>query len=91
MSDRRLSLREMQGDHPQGWTVGEKCYGFAGGLFGRDSYSDKVCIATGFYAGESWAVFHSDDYYGDGLYFLSGSQLHAAEDYKTPEPDEDHA
>ncbi len=31
-------------------------YGFAGGLFGRDSYSDKMVVESGYYGDVPWAI-----------------------------------
>jgi len=36
--------------------VGIKIYGFCNGFFGRDSYDDKIIIASG----EDWIVAKSD-------------------------------
>lgn len=37
--------------------VGIKLYGFCNGFFGRDSYSNKIIIASG----ESWIVTKNED------------------------------
>ncbi|MFE6967115.1 hypothetical protein ACFVAJ_18525 [Agromyces sp. NPDC057679] len=39
---------------------GDKIEGFGWGYFGRDSQFDKVCVDTGVYNGERWALFHED-------------------------------
>jgi hypothetical protein len=37
--------------------VGDCVYGYCGGHFGRDSYSDKICILST----DNYAVFHCID------------------------------
>ena len=52
--------------------VGSKLYGFCGGYFGRDSYSDKRVEAFGF----DWVVAREDS--GDVVFagFTSSENLH---------------
>lgn len=39
--------------------------GYCGGVFGRDSYGEKLCIDSGYDGGVPWAVFRERDGYGD--------------------------
>jgi len=63
------------------WQVGEKSYGYGHGFFG-DNYGTKTCIATGFYGGKNWALFHSEGFDG-GFNLLAGDDLDWIEDTKT--------
>ncbi|MBN9214147.1 MAG: hypothetical protein J0J04_04905 [Microbacterium sp.] len=59
---------------------GDTIYGFAGGLFGRDSYDDKTIVRIDVAHGVAYAVLHCE---ADGqLYFLNGAdKLRDAEEH----------
>lgn len=35
--------------------------GYCGGVFGRDSYGEHLCVDSGYDSGEPWAVFRELD------------------------------
>lgn len=46
--------------------VGDKIYGYCCGMFGRDDYTDKICV----YVSPKYAVFER---ISDGVYFKAGT------------------
>lgn len=59
--------------------VGTVIYDYGWGYWGRDNYKDKTCIATGFYGGERYAVFHHPGIYHATFSVLSGDALGSVE------------
>lgn len=62
--------------------VGDKIYGYCCGMFGRDDYTDKICV----YVSLKYAVFER---ISDGLYFKVGSgRILNSHDFEEMTPDE---
>jgi hypothetical protein len=59
-------------------TPGVTLYGFCGGVFGRDSYEDKIVVA----AGHGWLVAKSCN--SAYFYFAQGDDLKTLENYTEP-------
>ena len=77
-------IREDKKQKPMHTTlpIGTMLYGYCGGHFGRDSYSDKRVEAVGV----DWVVVRQEDGAPD---FASDPKIHAIlADFTTPEPEE---
>ena len=48
--------------------------GYQGGMFGRESHNEKLCIDSGYSEGEPWAVFKDLGYWG-GWVVLHGDEV----------------
>lgn len=60
--------------------VGTVIHGYGWGYWGRDNYDDKVCIATGFYNGERYAVFyHGGSSLHERFSVIDGPDLYSVE------------
>jgi hypothetical protein len=71
---------------------GTKLYGYCGGIFGRDSYHDKVIIHRGYYGGRNYLVVAPVEEYYQNIYGLSTvmeDNFAALLEYTTPEPNYD--
>lgn len=71
--------------------VGAIVYGYAGGMFGRDSYEDRTVIHKGFYNGEHYVVLSSMGYGSTPLFYVvHGDEVEELVEYLEPEiPDWD--
>lgn len=58
---------------------GVKLYGFCNGYFGRDSYGEKLIVASGTWNGENYIVAKEES--NTGLSFASGFDLETAEEW----------
>lgn len=54
---------------------GRILYGFCNGFFGRDSWNDKVIVASGIERGEAWIVAREASFLDSDLVFASGIPL----------------
>jgi hypothetical protein len=63
---------------------GATLYGFCGGVFGRDSYEDKIVVA----AGCGWLVAKSCN--SEDFYFAQGDSLKTLESYTELRTDDDY-
>lgn len=62
-------------DSTHGIEVGTIVYGFCNGVFGRDSYEDKIVIACGKHMKRPWAVLavlDDEGAHGEYMYFAVG-------------------
>lgn len=66
---------------PRTLAVGDTVYGFAGGLFDRDSYDDREVILVATHRGIPYAVLWDPTEHR--LRFLSGDDVAAATEYTT--------
>lgn len=62
---------------------GDTIYGFAGGLFGRDSHDDKTIVRIDVAHGVAYAVLHCEAdgrlYFHDGADKIRDAEAHAVE------------
>lgn len=66
--------------------VGATVYGYAGGMFGRDSYEDRTIIHKGFYNGEHYVVLSSMGYGNTPTFHVvSGKRVAQLVPYLEPE------
>jgi len=69
--------------------VGTVVYGYANGVFGRDSYEDKIVIASGTSHGTPWLVLAEVDF-PSNVWFASGiDSMNWLEQNLVPEPELD--
>lgn len=62
---------------------GTRIYGFCNGYFGRDSYGDKIIIASGIWNGKPWIVAEE---YKEQLQFATGFDIETAIKWKEEDP-----
>lgn len=63
--------------------VGNVVYGFAGGVFGRDNYEDKIVVDSGMQSGVQWLLL-KEIYRPTKLHFICGDELAGLEEFLTP-------
>lgn len=69
---------------------GDVVYGFAGGLFGRDSYEDKIVVNVGMVNKTPWALLREEGWHDpDRLHLLQGYQVDEATKYLEADHDPD--